>query len=183
MAPAMNRISERFGYTKLYTGMVTQDGAPTTPRMPKPQEVTEVIGFVPLVEAYFRRAPSEMPATLADVFREYRLTARHGAVLPHLVVETELSVTELAGRMGLSLSTVSELTGDLNRAGLVERREDPANRRRTLVSLAGPHRPAVEEFVALRAAPLLRVLDSLSPRDQAGFVAGLAAWAREVRNW
>jgi DNA-binding MarR family transcriptional regulator len=162
---------------------VTQDGTTPAPRIPKPDEVTEVLGFVPLVEAYFRRAPGEMPQELAQIFEGYRLTARHGAVLPQLVVETELSISELARRMALRLSTVSELVSDLSRAGLVQRHEDPANRRRTLVTLATPHRRAVEKFVALRAGPLLRVLDGLSPRDRAGFVAGLTAWAREVRNW
>lgn len=110
-------------------------------------------------------------------------TARHGAVLPQLTVEPSLSVSALADRMGMSLTTASELLSDLSRAGLVERREDPANRRRTLVSLAPRHRAMVEGFVALRAAPLLRVLDDLTPSDRQGFVAGLTAWAREVRNW
>jgi DNA-binding MarR family transcriptional regulator len=150
--------------------------------VPRADEVREAIGFVPLVEAYFRRAYSDMPAELAAIFRPHRLTARHGAVLPQLAVEPAISVSELAARMGLSLSTTSELVGDLSRAGLVDRREDPANRRRTLVSLAEAHRAAVEDFVALRAAPLLRVLEGLSPRDRAGFVAGLAAWASEVQR-
>jgi DNA-binding MarR family transcriptional regulator len=70
------------------------------------------------------------------------------------------------------LSTVSELVSDLNRAGLVERREQPNNRRRTLVSLAERHQQAVEGFVATRAAPLLRVLDGLSPRDREGSSPG-----------
>ena len=167
---------------ELYSNAVTHDNTPPAPRIPKPDEVTEALGFVPLIEAYFRRAHSEMPRGLARTFEDCRLTARHGAVLPQLVVDSGLSVSELARRMGLRLSTVSELVGDLSRAGLVERHEDPANRRRILVSLAGPHRRAVEEFVALRSRPLLRVLDSLSPEDRAGFVAGLAAWAREVQD-
>ncbi|AQZ70281.1 MarR family winged helix-turn-helix transcriptional regulator [[Actinomadura] parvosata] len=158
------------------------DDAPP-PRLPRPEEVKEALGFVPLVEAYFRRAQTEMPDELREIFRGHRLTARHGAVLPQLTVETSLSVSELAGRMGMSLTTASELLGDLSRAGLVERREDPANRRRTLVSLAPRHRAMIEGFVALRAAPLLRVLDELSPVERQGFVAGLVAWAHEVRNW
>ncbi|KAA2264099.1 MarR family transcriptional regulator [Solihabitans fulvus] len=124
-----------------------------------------------------------MPEELTGIFQSHRLTARHGAVLPQLVVDAGLSVGELAERMGLSLSTTSELVGDLSRAGLVERREDPANRRRTLVSLAESQRGVVEGFVAVRAAPLIRVLADLSPRDRAGFVAGLTAWAHEVRHW
>jgi DNA-binding MarR family transcriptional regulator len=161
---------------------VTHDKAPAEPRIPQPDEVREAIGFVPLLAAYFRRTHSEMPEELTEIFQSHRLTARHGAVLPHLVVEAGLSVSELAARMTLSLSTTSELVGDLNRAGLVERREDPINRRRTLVSLAESHRRTVEGFVAVRAAPLIRVLESLSPRDRAGFVAGLNAWAREVQH-
>jgi DNA-binding MarR family transcriptional regulator len=153
------------------------------PRLPRTDEMREAIGFVPLVEAYFRRAHSEMPDELAKIFREHGLTARHGAVLPQLAVDQPLSVSELAAIMGLSLSTVSELVGDLSRAGLVERREQPSNRRRTLVSLTEQHKKAVEGFVAVRAAPLLRVLDSLSPSDRAGFVAGLIAWAREVQRY
>ncbi|MFI7462273.1 MarR family winged helix-turn-helix transcriptional regulator [Nonomuraea sp. NPDC049646] len=153
------------------------------PRLPRPEEVREALGFVPLVEAYFRRAQAEMPDRMREIFRSHGLTGRHGAVIPQLTVEPSLSVSELADRMGMSLPTASELVGDLSRAGLVERREDPADRRRTLVSLAPDHRAMVEGFVALRAAPLLRVLDSLSPSDRQGFVAGLIAWAHEVRNW
>ncbi|MGK5557684.1 MarR family winged helix-turn-helix transcriptional regulator [Actinomadura kijaniata] len=155
---------------------------PADPPLPGNDEVREIIGFVPLVEAYFRRGPGEMPEELSRIFRAHGLTARHGAVLPQLAASGTLSVSELAARMGVSLSTVSELVGTLSRAGLVERREDPDNRRRTLVSLAERNRPAVERFVAERAAPLLRVLDGLSPRDRQGFAAGLAAWAREVQH-
>ncbi|MCP2343196.1 MarR family winged helix-turn-helix transcriptional regulator [Actinomadura rupiterrae] len=162
---------------------MTSDPPSPEPRLPEADVVREVLGFVPLVEAYFRRGPAEMPAELAEIFRKHRLTARHGAVLPQLAASGTLGVSELAARMGVTLSTVSELVGTLSRAGLVEREEDPANRRRTLVSLADAHRAAVEGFVAVRAAPILRVLDTLAPRDREGFVAGLMAWAHEVQNY
>lgn len=124
-----------------------------------------------------------MPAQLHEIFSGYRLTARHGGVLAQLSAGHSISVTELARRMGVSLSTASELVGDLSRAELVERQEDPSNRRRTLVALAQTHQASVEAFVAQRAAPLLKVLESLSPRDREGFARGLSAWAYEVRNW
>jgi DNA-binding MarR family transcriptional regulator len=124
-----------------------------------------------------------MPHELATLFAGHGLTARHGAVLAQLSASRSLSVTDLARRMKVSLSTASELVGELSRAGLVERREDPGNRRRTLVDLAEAHRDTVRSFVAQRAVPLLRVLDGLPPRDREGFARGLAAWAREVRNW
>jgi DNA-binding MarR family transcriptional regulator len=140
-----------------------------------------VLGFVPLLAAFFGRARTEMPSELGETFRAHRLTARHGAVLTQLVPGDPMSVGDVGARLGVSLSTASELIGDLDRANLVRRREDPANRRRILVSLVPAHRPVVESFIAGRAAPLLRALEGLSARDRAGFVAGLAAWAHEVQ--
>lgn len=146
-------------------------------------EVADALTLVPMLEAYFRRAQSEMPAAIREVFESHRLTARHGAVLVQLTSGRPLSVTELAHRLTVSLSTASELVGDLDRAGLLERRADAANRRRTLVTLADGYRAAYEEFVAQRSAPLLRVMQRLEPRDREGFARGLAAWADEVRHW
>ena len=151
---------------------------------PRPDDIEDALGFVPLLEAYFRRcAQLEMPAELHENFSGHRLTARHGGVLAQLSAGQTFSVTELARRMGVSLSTASELVGDLSRAGLVERREDPSNHRRALAAPAETHRATIEAFVAERAAPLLKVLERLSPRDRQGFARGLSAWAREVRNW
>jgi DNA-binding MarR family transcriptional regulator len=151
--------------------------------LPSGDQVAQVLGYVPQIEAYFRRGPVEMPPALAALFTEHGLTARHGGVLAQLAASPPMSVTELARRMAVSLSTASELVGDLSRAGIVARREDPDNRRRTLVSIAEDWREVVRGFVAQRAAPLLTVLGELSPRDLEGFARGLAAWAREVRHW
>lgn len=38
----------------------------------------------------------------------------------------------------------------------------------------------MERFAAGRAAPLLRVLDRLSPQEREGLAAGLKAWAEGV---
>jgi DNA-binding MarR family transcriptional regulator len=142
----------------------------------------QVLGHVPQLAAYFQRARAEMPPALRDVFTTHGLTARHGAVLTQLVPDRPSGVTDLAGRLGVSLSTVSELVANLADAGLVERRDDPANRRRTLVTLAERYRPVFEEYVAVRSTPLLAALRGLSTEEQAGFLAGLTAWAREVQT-
>jgi DNA-binding MarR family transcriptional regulator len=155
---------------------------PPGPQLPAP-EVAEILASVPLLAAYFRRVSVEMPDDLVALFNAHGLTARHGAVLSQLAVTENLGVTQLARVIGVSLSTASELIGDLSRAGIVERREDPTDRRRTLVQLAQRHRASVEQLVASRAAPLIHVLEGLSDRDRQGFAAGLRAWAAEVRTW
>lgn len=159
---------------------------PPEPDPGKPPTITElerqVLGHVPQLAAYFQRARGEMPPALREVFTDNGLTARHGAVLTQLVPDRPSGVTELAARLGVSVSTVSELVANLAEAGLVERREDPTNRRRTLVTLAEAYRPVFEEYVAIRSTPLLDALRGLSAEHQAGFLAGLLAWVREVQT-
>ncbi|MEV0399944.1 MarR family transcriptional regulator [Actinoallomurus sp. NPDC050550] len=159
------------------------DTPPSPADAPIPAEYREVLALIPLVAAYFQRARGDMSGEILEAFRTHGLTARHGAALPHLLGTHAMTVTELSRRLGISLSTASELVGDLSRAGWVERREDPDNRRRTLVSIADRHRPMIEAFIARRSAPLVRVLRDLSPQDREGFVTGLTAWAHEVRDW
>ncbi|MBZ4321250.1 MarR family winged helix-turn-helix transcriptional regulator [Streptomyces huiliensis] len=145
---------------------------------------TLVVGLVPLLEPYFRTGAVRdlMPAPLRDAMDTHGLTARHGAVLPQLLAAGPLSVGEIAKRLHVSLPTASELVGGLHRAGVVERAEDPANRRRVLVSLAEAYREPLETFVVRRGGPLLRALATLGPAERAGFVAGLTAWVHEVQS-
>ncbi|GAA4917455.1 MarR family winged helix-turn-helix transcriptional regulator [Streptomyces coeruleoprunus] len=151
--------------------------------VPTPDE-TRLIGLLPLLEPYFRVGAVRelMPAPLRDAMEAHGLTARHGAVLPQLLANGPLTVGGIARRLHVSVPTASELVGALSRAGIVERAEDPANRRRVLVSVAAPYRGHLETFAARRGEPLLRALDTLSPDERDGFVKGLAAWAREVQG-
>jgi DNA-binding MarR family transcriptional regulator len=153
-----------------------------TPRRRRPTkaEIAEVVGYVPLLSAFFQRARADMPPRLRETFAAGGLGPRHGAVLIQLYGSRPLSVTELADRLGNSLPTVSELVGDLERSGLVQRQVDVTNRRRTLVSLAEARSEQISEFLELRSAPLLRTLDQLTSEQRAGFVQGLRLWVREA---
>lgn len=153
------------------------------PRKPTPAEL-EVVGLVPLLEPFYRGAVVRelMPAPLREAMETHGLTPRHGAVLPQLLAGQPLTVSEIARRLQVSLPTASDLVGGLSRAGIVERAEDPANRRRALVSLAEEFRPPLETFIVRRTEPLLRALDGLSADERAGFLAGLTAWVREVQR-
>lgn len=152
------------------------------PGPPERELVEGVLRFVPLLETYFRRAHAEMPDRLRELFTRHRLSARHGAVLTQLAHGQELTVGRLSERLDVGISTVSELVGDLSRVGLVERRNDPGNRRRVLVCLSTEHRDLMHEFMARRAEPLLRALDALSPDELEGFAAGLQAWAHALHQ-
>lgn len=143
----------------------------------------EILELIPQVAVYFRQHPAPgMPDGLRTVFESHSLTRRHGAVVTQLGIDSPLTVSQLAARLGVSLPNASDLVSDLCRAGLADRAPDPANRRRTLVHLSPEHRAVVAEFLQMRAGPLLRAMDALTPQQREGFLAGLRAWAAEIAD-
>src|ERR1700748_3786055 len=100
------------------------------------------------------------------------LGPRHVAALEQLR-GGPLTVGELASRLGLTLPTVSGVLADLDRAGLVERRPDPADRRRTIVQIAPGQATLIGDWLDGAAKPLARVLDKLTPGEQEAFLKAM----------
>jgi len=100
------------------------------------------------------------------------LGPRHVAVLEQLR-EGSLVVGDLAGRLGLTLSTVSGLLADLDHAGLIDRAADRADRRRTIVAIRPGSKEVVERWLDGAAAPLARVLDQLSQSERTAFLKAM----------
>jgi DNA-binding MarR family transcriptional regulator len=94
-----------------------------------------------------------------------------------------MGVGELAGRLGVGLTVASQMVGDLDRAGLVERRQDEADRRRTIVDVASSARGEVARWVQTRELPMRRTLEALSPQERTAFLKGLRILRRELSQW
>src|SRR5580658_616802 len=109
------------------------------------------------------------------------LSPRHVAALEQ-IRGGPLTVGELASRLGLTLPTVSGVLADLDRAGLVERRPDPADRRRTIAAIADTQATLVDEWLDGAADPIARVLDKLSPSEQQAFVKAMDLLETELRT-
>jgi DNA-binding MarR family transcriptional regulator len=135
--------------------------------------------------------PAEVPpgAAEADMRGERQLRhaveacaigKRHFPVLLSLALEGPATVSELAAHVALAPATTSLLVNELSRAGLVERREDDADRRRTIVSLPDQYRLPIERRAAERTAPLRRTLARLEPEVRDHFIAGLHVLAEEL---
>lgn len=124
----------------------------------------------PVLGALKRGGPP--PAIFREAFRNGALGPRHAPALLTVALEGQLSVGELAERLGLGLSTTSLLVGELDRAGLLARSEDPADRRRTLVGLADGYREAADGWLQERIEPLRRTLERLPPAQREAFLAG-----------
>ena len=118
-----------------------------------------------------RRRPT--PELLELVSGDPPLGRRHVGVLAQIGAEGERTVGELARELGLSLPATSKLTRDLEEHGLIERREDPEDRRRTVVSLGDDTARRVRAWLGRRNKPLEQALESLDPNERAAFLKGL----------
>lgn len=72
------------------------------------------------------------------------------------------------------------MVGDLSRKGVLDRREDDADRRRTIVNIAEAARPAVDAWLAGGARAWRAALDPLTPEQRQLFIETLRAYEREV---
>ena len=142
----------------------------------KSQEVTELRRLLRRVMRglWSRRRPT---ADLLRLVEGASLGRRHVALLAHVGTEGARSVGELARELGLSMPAASTLARDLEEHGLLERSEDPADRRRKVLDLAPGSATAVRGWLAGRERPLEQTLAALSPEERAAFLKGLGALA------
>ena len=120
-----------------------------------------------------RRRPT--PELLELVSGEPPLGRRHVGLLAQIGTEGERSVGELARELDLSLPAASKLTRDLEDHGLVERREDPEDRRRTVVALSPRTAKGVRSWLEQRSKPLEQALATLDTNEREAFLKGLRA--------
>jgi DNA-binding MarR family transcriptional regulator len=109
------------------------------------------------------------------------LSPRHIAALEQLL-DSPVTVSELAARLGLTLPTVSGVLADLDRAGFIERHPDPADRRRTIVAVIPAKAALIGEWLNGAARPLARVLEQLSPSEQDAFLKAMNLLESELQT-
>ncbi|GAA3102377.1 hypothetical protein GCM10010464_77350 [Pseudonocardia yunnanensis] len=68
------------------------------------------------------------------------------------------------------------MVGELTRKGILDRREDPADRRRAIVSLADDHRAAIDAWLARSARAWRLALEPLTDAERALFVITLKTY-------
>jgi DNA-binding MarR family transcriptional regulator len=108
------------------------------------------------------------------------LRQRHTRVLLALALSGPLTIGELARRLNLTSATTSLLTGELDRAGFLARREDDTDRRRTIVSLPEHIRVPLEQVANAKLSAMRRALEHLDPPARKHFLEGLRLLATEA---
>lgn len=91
------------------------------------------------------------------------LAPRHLSLLSYLLFDGPLTVNDLAARLEVAPTTVSLMVGELSGKGILERREDPADRRRRIVSITDAQRPSISAWLARGATAWRQALEPLTP--------------------
>ncbi|MEV1169238.1 MarR family transcriptional regulator [Nonomuraea sp. NPDC049784] len=108
------------------------------------------------------------------------LAPRHLSLLAYLLFDGPMTVNELASRLEVAPATVSLMVGDLNRKGVLDRREDDADRRRTIVSIADRHAKSINEWLGYGATAWRQALEPLTSEQRRMFVDTLKAYEQAL---
>ncbi|MBE1607497.1 MarR family winged helix-turn-helix transcriptional regulator [Actinopolymorpha pittospori] len=108
------------------------------------------------------------------------LAPRHLSLLAYLLFDGPMSVNALASQLEVAPATVSLMVSDLSRKGILERREDEADRRRTIVSISDEHRPSIDAWLAKGATAWREALAPLTSAQRKMFVDTLKAYERAL---
>jgi DNA-binding MarR family transcriptional regulator len=118
------------------------------------------------------RVASDLRVVLGQLMRrlraEHRFPISHGAVLGRLDREGPQSVSDLAAKERVRQQSMAQTVSDLETDGLVERRPDPADKRRALVSLTDHGITTLQTERRNREGWLARaIVEDLAPEEQA----------------
>ncbi len=130
------------------------------------------------VIALYEELMHRMAGSHAPEFLEIAVTMPQAKVLYLLGAAGDLHMSELAGRLGVSLSTVSGLVDRVVEAGLTSRHDDPADRRQVVVGLTPAGVAFIDRFRELNARQMRDLLDLLDDQELEGARATLAALTR-----
>lgn len=133
-----------------------------TPNQPQ----TNTLG-VERVIAVFERFMHRLMATHAPELSAIEMTMSQTKAMYLLIAAGRLRMSELAARLGVTSSTATGAVDGLVALGLVERHEDPADRRQVVVTPTPHAASTLEHFRELNSRRMGELLARLSPADLA----------------
>jgi len=136
--------------------------------------VRQLLLVMPRLVGRVKRLP------LPEQLRSLELAPRHLSMLSLLLLDGPLTVSQLAGMLGVAPTTVSLIVSDLSRKGVLVRREDDADRRRRIIDISDESRPAIAQWLSPGAHAWRHALAPLSPAQQRIFVDTLLRYEAAV---
>lgn len=114
---------------------------------------------------------------------ERGLTYVQFSVLMRLHHGHPCGVSDVGEQLGVSRAAASQMVDRLVHMGLVERREDPHDRRVRRLTLTAQGRRMVAEGVAARTCWLETLSDALAPEQQAAVIEALRLLTEAAREY
>ena len=127
--------------------------------------------------AAYKQVHRVLLTSTASKWRDLDLSMPQLRAMYFLRDEEEMSVGRLAELFGIGMPAASLLADRLVRSGYVERSDDPADRRRVLLSLTRTGLRLVTDLREGSHSLLRRWMSSLSPEDLAALTRGWRALA------
>jgi DNA-binding MarR family transcriptional regulator len=115
---------------------------------------------------------------VADPVSGDPVSAHQASILDHLDEVDAMSVTDLAGHMGVTVATMSLAIDRLERRAYLRRDRDPRDRRRVLLRVTPAGVRLREAKSVLDPVRVEQVLAHLSPADRDAALRGLDLLAR-----
>jgi DNA-binding MarR family transcriptional regulator len=134
------------------------------------------------VLAVFEDFRKRIEGVHVPAFLNIDITMSQAKILRLLDGARELRMAELVRRLGTSLSTVSGHVERLVEQGLVERRDDPADRRQVLVAPTPAAAELAERFRELNATQLRRLLDRMTRPERLDVVRAFNHITRAIER-
>lgn len=125
-----------------------------------------IVGIVRAGEAFVALANQALTSYQLSPAARQALAVLDGAGEP-------LSPTEIARRLIVTTASITSLLDTLQRRGLIERRPDPADRRRLLIAITPTAQELVRRYVPEVVALQVRVMQDIPEGDRQQFVAVL----------
>jgi len=113
-----------------------------------------------------------------DEAKETGLTGPQVAVMACLVTRGPMALTELSRTLSMSHSTASGIVDRLQQRGLVQRREDAADRRRTAIAVTDSVTQYVRQLEAGPAGRLVAALQKATPNQRRAITTGVTTLRR-----
>jgi DNA-binding MarR family transcriptional regulator len=133
--------------------------------------LTDRLGYL------LKHAQLRLAELTASALAPLRISGRECAVLIAIDDQAPQSQQEVARRMGVDRTTMVALIDDLENKGLVERRQDPDDRRKNVVALTDTGRTTLRQATAATRKAERRFLGALSDEDGAMLRKALQAVA------
>ena len=99
-------------------------------------------------------------------------------ILMNLYYRHTSGVSDISGHMDISAAAASQLVDKLVQAGLLERAEDPSDRRAKLLTLSDKARALIESGIETRSSWVDEMIADLSPDEYETVVAALGTLTR-----